>query len=162
MRTRFTVSQLTKYKSYTIGTAESCTGGAIAKAISSVPGSSSYFRGSIVAYAEDVKTSLLGVSPEIIEKYGVVSEEVVEEMAKGCRNTLSVDFAVSTSGIAGPGGGTIETPVGTVCISVAGPGFCEAWTRCFEGGRSEVVAAAMSAGLDYLEESINRHALSVG
>jgi len=149
-------------KNFSIGTAESCTGGAIAKTISSVPGSSKYFRGSIVAYAEDIKTSILGVNPEIIKKHGIVSEEVVLEMAKGCIKVLSVDFAVSTSGIAGPGGGTAAIPVGTVCISVVGPGFSEAWTRYFEGDRMEVVEAATSACLSYLEKSINRHASSVG
>lgn len=156
--------QLTSFiqTSLTIGTAESLTGGAIAKAISSVPGSSRYFRGAIVAYAEDVKVSVLGVSEQTIADKGVVSEEVVAQMAQGCRKVLNVDFAVATSGIAGPGGGTAETPVGTVCISIAGPGFCESWTVSFEGDRKAIVEAVVRKTFDYIEETVKRHVVSVG
>ena len=87
---------------FTLGTAESITGGAIAKAISSVPGSSRYFKGGIVAYATDVKCSVLHVGISTIEKYGVVSREVAESMAIGCREVMKVDFAIATTGIAGP------------------------------------------------------------
>ena len=158
------VLQLTSFiqTSLTIGTAESLTGGAIAKAISSVPGSSRYFRGAIVAYAEDVKVSVLGVSEQIIADKGVVSEEVVEQMAQGCRKVLNVDFAIATSGIAGPDGGTVETPVGTVCISIAGPGFCESWTAFFEGDRKAIVEAVVRKTFDYIEETVKRHVVSVG
>lgn len=156
--------QLTNFiqTSLTIGTAESLTGGAIAKAISSVPGSSRYFRGAIVAYAEDVKMSVLGVSEQTIAEKGVVSEEVVVQMAQGCRKVLNVDFAIATSGIAGPGGGTVDTPVGTVCISIAGPGFCESWTASFEGDRKTIVEAVVRKTFDYIEETVKRHVVSVG
>ena len=158
------VLQLTSFiqTSLTIGTAESLTGGAIAKAISSVPGSSRYFRGAIVAYAEDVKVSVLGVNEQTIADKGVVSEEVVAQMAQGCRKVLNVDFAIATSGIAGPDGGTVETPVGTVCISIAGPGFCESWTTSFEGDRNAIVEAVVRKTFDYIEETVKRHVVSVG
>ncbi|MDR1408580.1 MAG: competence/damage-inducible protein A [Tannerella sp.] len=103
----------------TVATAESCTGGAVAASLTSVAGSSDYFRGSIVAYADPVKQNVLGVSAEALERHGAVSREVVEQMACGALKTLDADFALATSGIAGPGGGTPEKPVGTVWIAIA-------------------------------------------
>ena len=103
----------------TLSTAESCTGGSIAALITSVPGSSAYFKGGIVAYSNEVKENLLHVSPETLEKYGAVSRETVMEMVTGAMKTLKTDCAVATSGIAGPGGGTLEKPVGTIWIAVA-------------------------------------------
>lgn len=103
----------------TVGTAESCTGGTIASLLTSVPGSSDYFLGSIVSYANEVKHQVLGVSESNLEKYGAVSQQVVEQMAQGARKILGCDYAVATSGIAGPGGGTPEKPVGTIWIAVA-------------------------------------------
>lgn len=102
-----------------LSTAESCTGGGVAALITSVPGSSGYFKGGIVAYDNEVKKNLLGVSPETLSAYGAVSREAVIEMAKGAMNRLKTDCAIATSGIAGPGGGTLEKPVGTVWIAVA-------------------------------------------
>ena len=102
-----------------LSTAESCTGGGVAALITSVPGSSGYFKGGIVAYVNEVKKNLLGVSPETLSAYGAVSRETVIEMAKGAMNRLKTDCAIATSGIAGPGGGTLEKPVGTVWIAVA-------------------------------------------
>lgn len=102
-----------------LSTAESCTGGGVAALITSVPGSSGYFKGGIVAYDNEVKKNLLGVSPETLSAYGAVSRETVIEMAKGAMNRLKTDCAIATSGIAGPGGGTLEKPVGTVWIAVA-------------------------------------------
>jgi nicotinamide-nucleotide amidase len=104
----------------TVATAESCTGGAIAASLTSVAGSSDYFTGSVVAYANSVKQNVLGVADVDLEKYGAVSREVVEQMADGALKVLGSDFAIATSGIAGPGGGTAEKPVGTVWIAVAG------------------------------------------
>jgi nicotinamide-nucleotide amidase len=103
----------------TIGTAESCTGGAIASLITSVSGSSDYFVGSIVSYSNRVKSNVLGVSISDLEIYGAVSEKVVEQMAQGALRVLGCDYAIATSGIAGPGGGTETKPVGTVWIAVA-------------------------------------------
>lgn len=102
-----------------LSTAESCTGGGVAALITSVPGSSGYFKGGIVAYDNEVKKNLLGVSPETLSAYGAVSRETVIEMAKGAMNRLKTDCSIATSGIAGPGGGTLEKPVGTVWIAVA-------------------------------------------
>ena len=106
-------------KGLTIGTAESCTGGAIAALLTSVAGSSDYFRGSIIAYSNEVKHNLLGVSTDDLMHYGAVSKPVVEQMAKGALPALGCDYAIATSGIAGPSGGTPEKPVGTIWIAVA-------------------------------------------
>ena len=103
----------------TIGTAESCTGGSIAALLTSVAGSSDYFTGSVVAYANSVKRNILGVSESDLHQYGAVSQQVVEQMAKGALRVLGCDWAIATSGIAGPGGGTPDKPVGTVWIAVA-------------------------------------------
>jgi nicotinamide-nucleotide amidase len=103
----------------TIGTAESCTGGSIAALLTSVAGSSDYFTGSIVAYANSIKQHILGVSESDILQYGAVSQQVVEQMATRVLQLLGCDWAIATSGIAGPGGGTPEKPVGTIWIAVA-------------------------------------------
>jgi len=102
-----------------LGTAESCTGGNIAHRITSVPGSSRYYKGSVVSYSNEVKAGILNVSESDIEKYGVVSEQVVIEMAKGAQRTLGCDCSIATSGVAGPDGGTSDKPVGTVWIATA-------------------------------------------
>ena len=103
----------------TLATAESCTAGNIAAVITAIPGSSHFYKGGIVAYSDEVKTNLLGVTPETLEKYGAVSEEVVIEMVKGAMKSMNSDCAVATSGIAGPTGGTPDKPVGTVWIAAA-------------------------------------------
>ena len=105
----------------TLATAESCTGGAIAGMITGHAGSSGHFRGSVVAYDNEVKNMLLDVPDELFVQYGAVSKQVVEAMAKNVRQVLKTDYSVATSGIAGPGGGTEEKPVGTIWIAVAGP-----------------------------------------
>jgi nicotinamide-nucleotide amidase len=102
----------------TISTAESCTGGAIASLITSVPGASAYFEGSIVSYSYEIKEMLLDVKKETLEKYGAVSEEVVKEMLSGLLNKMKTDYGIAVSGIMGPDGGTPEKPVGTVWIAV--------------------------------------------
>ena len=119
MRIEEKIGECLKDKGMTLSTAESCTGGGIAALITSVPGSSSYFKGGIVAYSNEVKMNLLHVSPQTLEKYGAVSRETVIEMAKGAMEALKTECAVATSGIAGPGGGTLEKPVGTIWIAVA-------------------------------------------
>lgn len=105
----------------TVGTAESCTGGLIAHALTEVPGSSAYVIGGIVAYANSIKEHQLGVPPALLIQYGAVSEPVAVAMAEGARRALHVDYAVSVTGVAGPGGGTAEKPVGLVYIAVATP-----------------------------------------
>ncbi|HLG35815.1 MAG TPA: competence/damage-inducible protein A [Bacteroidia bacterium] len=115
------VGKLLREKKATLCTAESCTGGYIAHKITSVPGSSDYFIGSVVAYANEVKENFLNVPYQVIEKYGAVSEQVVKLMAENARNIFGTDYSVACSGIAGPDGGTEEKPVGTVWIAVATP-----------------------------------------
>lgn len=111
------VGELLKNKNLTVSTAESCTGGSIAARLTSIAGSSEYFNGSIVAYSNTAKMEILHVSPKTLEQYGAVSKETVIEMVKGAMKALKTDCAVATSGIAGPGGGTPEKPVGTVWIA---------------------------------------------
>ena len=101
----------------TLGPAESCTGGRIAEAIISVPGASAYFKGGIISYTNDVKENVLGVDSRLLEEKTAVSEEVAIAMVKGALNTLNVDFAISKTGVAGPGGGTHDIPVGTIWIA---------------------------------------------
>jgi nicotinamide-nucleotide amidase len=115
------VGKLLLQKNAMLATAESCTGGHIANMITANAGSSKYFAGSIVAYSNDVKIKMLGVNVFDIEKYGAVSEQVVCQMAQGARVALDVDYAIATSGIAGPDGGTVEKPVGAVWIAIATP-----------------------------------------
>lgn len=112
----------------TVATAESCTGGKIAALLSKHPGSSAYYTGSIVAYDNSVKRNLLSVSNHDLEQYGAVSEPVVRQMAEGARALLHTTYAVATSGIAGPGGGTADKPVGTIWIAVASQQAT--WTQC--------------------------------
>ena len=113
------VSNLLKEKKHTLSTAESCTGGNISKMITSISGSSSFFNGSVVSYTNKSKSYLLDVNEQVIEKYGAVSQQVVEQMAKNVRLKFDSDYGISTSGIAGPTGGTADKPVGTVWIAVA-------------------------------------------
>ncbi|AMJ65504.1 competence/damage-inducible protein A [Hymenobacter sp. PAMC 26628] len=113
------IGQLLLAKGLTLATAESCTGGLVAHRITGVPGSSSYFRGSVVAYHNDIKMSELNVPAETLATSGAVSEATVRAMAEGARQRLGASVAVATSGIAGPGGGTPEKPVGTICFAVA-------------------------------------------
>ena len=105
-------------RSLTIATAESCTGGAVSQAITSVAGSSAVMRGAVVAYHNDAKSVVLGVSADTLSAVGAVSEAVVEQMVCGVSRVMSTDCAIATSGVAGPGGGTPEKPVGTVWVAV--------------------------------------------
>ena len=113
------VGELLNKKGLSLGTAESCTGGYLAHLITSVAGSSNYFKGSIIAYANEIKESALGVNPSTLANHGAVSEETIIEMAKGVQAQLGVDIGIATSGIAGPDGGTEDKPVGTIWIAIA-------------------------------------------
>ena len=106
-------------KNKTLSTAESCTGGNIAHLITSIPGSSSYFKGGVIAYSNEIKENILYVNKSNIDDYGAVSKQVVEEMAEGVRKQYNTDFAIATSGIAGPTGGSEDKPVGTTWIAVS-------------------------------------------
>ena len=113
------IGRLLKARGKTLGTAESCTGGHIAHLITSIPGASDYFKGSVGSYANSVKENVLGVSTDTLAANGAVSEPTVEQMVKGAIQLLDTDFAIATSGIMGPGGGSPEKPVGTTWIAVA-------------------------------------------
>lgn len=115
------IGKLLREKKKTLSTAESCTGGYIAHLITSIPGSSDYFTGSVISYSNKIKIEELGVAENQLQKSGAVSQEVVESMATGVKNKFKTDYAIAVSGIAGPAGGTPEKPVGTVWIAVAGP-----------------------------------------
>ena len=115
------LGELLKLKNATIATAESCTGGRLAAALNALPGSSAYYLGSVVAYANEVKEQVLGVEHNTLTQYGAVSEQTVLEMAEGVRRLMRTDYAIATSGIAGPDGGTEDKPVGTVWIAWATP-----------------------------------------
>lgn len=131
----------------TLATAESCTGGNIAHEITRVAGSSVYFKGSVVAYSNEVKTRVLNVSSETLSGVGAVSRETVLQMVSGVQRLLSSDCAIATSGIAGPGGGSVEKPVGTVWIAVRYGERSEAECFCFEGDREQVIARATQSAL---------------
>ncbi len=120
----FTLLERLKEKNKTLSTAESCTGGNIAHLITLNAGSSKVFKGGVVAYSNEVKANMLGVREEDLSLFGAVSEQVVAQMAQGARQKLQSDYAIATSGVAGPEGGSPEKPVGTVWIAVAGEGKC--------------------------------------
>ncbi len=137
----------------TLSTAESCTGGMIAHLITAVAGSSEYFNGSVVSYANDVKIKVLGVSSESISRDGAVSERVVKEMAVNVRKLLGTDYSVATSGIAGPGGGSAEKPVGTVWMAVANEKRVVAKCFRFDGkDRGEIIEQSAQRALGFLLE----------
>ena len=140
------LGELLKQKNATIATAESCTGGRLAAALNALPGSSSYYLGSVVAYANDVKQQVLGVEQDTLAQHGAVSEQTVREMAEGVRRLMHTDYAIATSGIAGPDGGTEDKPVGTVWIAWATP----------EG----TVAERFQFGVARLREQITQRAVT--
>ena len=134
----------------TLSTAESCTGGSISAMITSVPGSSAYFLGSVTSYANSVKTNVLGVSEDIIEKYGAVSSQCVAAMAEGVRRLTGSDYSVATSGIAGPGGGSPEKPVGLVWIAVSSAKGTETFSTVFRSDRKRNIERFASTALNHL------------
>ena len=142
-------------KGKTFASAESCTGGNIAHVITLIPGSSEVFKGAAITYATPMKTKVLDVPAEMIDEYGVVSQQVVENMAIGVRNLMEADFGVATTGIAGPSGGTEETPVGTVWIGVASAKGVV--SKCFNFGkdRENVINRATIMAYEMLRQQIN-------
>ena len=148
------IGELLLRKSATLATAESCTGGYIAHLITSVPGSSGYYKGSIIAYANDVKENELGVKHESLLKYGAVSEEVVKEMANGIRKKFRVDYSIATSGIAGPDGGTSEKPVGTTWIAIATPEKTVAYNYFFGEERERNIRKTALQALNLLRKEL--------
>jgi len=144
------LKELALARHVTVGTAESCTGGLIAGAITAVPGSSEYFLGGVVSYANAVKTKLLGVPKEILDTAGAVSGECARFMAQGAAAALGADWTVAVTGIAGPDGGSAEKPVGTVWFGLCGPGRAEAHVRHFSGSRGAVRGEATAHALSIL------------
>ncbi|GHU91716.1 hypothetical protein FACS1894155_11630 [Bacteroidia bacterium] len=155
MKPEFVIGQLLLEKKLTLSTAESCTGGKIAGLITSVPGSSAYFKGGIVAYSNEVKQNILNVSGADLEKYGAVSEPVVLQMVTGVRQVLKTDCAISISGIAGPDGGSPEKPVGTVWIAALYKEKLVARKFHFSGCREENMLLAANTGINMLIELLN-------
>ena len=141
-------------KGMTFASAESCTGGNIAHVITLIPGSSEIFKGTAVTYATPMKTKVLGVPAQTIEQYGVVSQPVVEGMAKGVRDLMEADFGVATTGVAGPGGGTEENPVGTVWIGVASAHGVVSKRFNFGKDRENVINRATIAAYEMLRQQI--------
>ncbi len=141
-----------------LAVAESCTGGLVGHRITNVPGSSTYYMGSVTAYAYEAKVRLLEVEWATLEQHGAVSPETVEEMAQGVRRALAADIGISVSGIAGPGGGSTEKPIGLVWMALSVSD--NDWTReyHFEGDRvavkEQAAEEALRFGLDYLEDKL--------
>jgi len=144
------VGELLKEKGQTVCTAESCTGGYLSHLITSVPGSSGYYLGSVIAYSNQVKERMLGVKLKTLEKYGAVSEETVIEMAQGARKKFGTTFALSVSGIAGPDGGSEQKPVGTVWIALAYPGGTSTKKFLFGEHRDRNIRRSALAALNML------------
>ena len=141
---------LLKTRGETLATAESCTGGNIAHRFTAMPGASEYFKGGVVAYSNEVKIALLGVGPESLNRYGAVSQSVAEQMAEGVRRATGATYGISTTGIAGPTGGTPEKPVGTVWMAVATPNGVFSRRMVFGSVRSQNIERASSNCINLL------------
>ncbi len=150
------VGKILNDKQQSLSTAESCTGGYIAHLITSIPGSSAYFKGSVVAYSNDIKTELLGVNEETLIAHGAVSEQTVLEMALGVKNKFNTDYAIAVSGVAGPDGGSDEKPVGTIWICIAGPNATEAYKFQFGKNRQRNIRLAAISSLNKLRLFIEK------
>jgi PncC family amidohydrolase len=155
------VGDLLRQHGLWLATAESCTGGLIASRITDIPGSSDYFLGGVVAYANRIKIAQLGVSPKTVDEFGAVSRETVLQMALGVRERFGADLGLAVSGIAGPGGGTPEKPVGLTWIGLSaaapgkGSGFLYAWSYIWPGGRLQVKAQTAEQALRLLYEYLS-------
>ncbi len=135
-----------------LAVAESCTGGLLSHRITNVPGSSAYFAGGVVTYANQAKERLLGVPVNLLEQHGAVSQEVALAMASGIYRLLNADIGVSITGIAGPGGGTKEKPVGLVWIAICTPDFAQAWKFMWKGDRLTNKELSAEKALELLVE----------
>lgn len=148
------VSEL-KNRGYTITTAESCTGGLLAGRILNVSGASAIYNEGHITYSNEAKERLLGVSHDTLEKYGAVSQQTAKEMARGAAEVAKAEVGLSTTGIAGPGGGTLEKPVGLVYVGCSINGDVEVKECRFKGNREENRAAAVEAALELLWKRLN-------
>ena len=150
------VSERLRSRGLSFAAAESCTGGLLLQRMTAIPGSSAYVRGGVVAYSNELKTSLLGVDPDLLARHGAVSEAVAAAMVDAIRERTLADVCVAITGIAGPGGGTASKPVGTVVLAVRVPGR-PLWVRTylFVGGREMVRQQSAQAALDQIRRLLN-------
>lgn len=146
-----TVGAMLLDRKATIATAESCTAGLVGKRLTEAAGSSSYYMGGVQSYSNDVKHRLLGVPQDLLDTYGAVSEEVAKAMAEGAKKVIGTDYGVSTTGVAGPGGGTRTKPVGLVWFGVAGPKGTVAFRNDFIGDRESIRQSAAEQALQYVQ-----------
>ena len=146
------VGNLLRQRELTLGIVESATGGLISHRITNVPGSSDYYKGSVTAYSNEVKIKVVGVEEETINKYGAVSHQVAEEMAKGGRKILGTDICLADTGIAGPSGATLEKPVGLFYIGLSHQGGTFSQKHNFQGNREQNKLDAAEAALSWLKE----------
>jgi PncC family amidohydrolase len=144
-------------KKVSIATAESCTAGFLAAKITSIPGASSFFKGGIIAYQNDIKINHLGVSKSLIKEKTEVCAEVVQQMAQGVRNKFSADFSVATSGYAGPTGGSELNPIGTVFIAISSKEKTISKRFVFLGDRESVVSQSVISGAEFLMEVLKNN-----
>jgi len=145
------IAELLRQHTQKLATAESCTGGLISHRITNLPGSSDYFIGGVIAYSNEVKQRLLNVDLQTLQEHGAVSEQTVIQMARGIRNLLNTDIGLSVSGIAGPGGGTEEKPVGTIWIGLSTLEGETAWRHFLHGNRTQIKERATEQALTHLE-----------
>ena len=148
------VLDMCRESGYTIATAESCTGGMLGARLTAIPGSSDVYVGGVIAYGNTAKTKLLGVRDVTLGEHGAVSEQVAREMAEGAQRTLGTGIGIGTTGIAGPGGGSPEKPVGTVWLAVSGIGETRSLGRVYVGDREEIRLRATQASLDLVRRSL--------
>lgn len=146
------ISEIFWREGFTLATAESCTAGNVAAIITAIPGSSRFYKGGIIAYSNEVKVNHLHVNAETLEKYGAVSEETVVEMVRGAIEVLDTDYAVATSGIAGPAGGTLEKPVGTIWVAAGSKEKVLTALLSEDEGREKNIQAATAKTLQLLLE----------
>ena len=138
----------------TVSTAESCTGGMVASTIIDVPGASDVYNEGFITYSNEAKMKYLNVSEEVLDSFGAVSEETVKQMASGCRKATGSDVAIATSGVAGPGGGSVEKPVGLVYIGCAYKDIIEVRAYKFVGNRTEIRTQATNEAINMAMELI--------
>jgi nicotinamide-nucleotide amidase len=154
LRLEQAIGSMLKERGQSLALAESCTGGYLSHLVTAVPGSSAYYIGGVVSYANAVKMEELGIPSDMLELNGAVSRPVAERMAQGVREALRSDWALATTGIAGPDGGTPEKPVGTVWVAVAGPNGVSSRLGSFPGGRSLVIERAAMSALNMLRKAL--------
>ncbi len=151
---QYILGTLCKQKKLTLATVESCTGGLISKMITEIPGSSAYFKGGLTAYSTEIKLNVLGVTKKTVSSFGAISRECAFEMAVRAKKIFKTDFAVSTTGIAGPSGATPENPIGLVYFGLAAPKKTKTYKRMFKGERKHIQRQAATFALNLILKNI--------